>query len=103
MIENWLDFWNQNTELEDSKFSWCLVVISGIPQGFILSLMTFVSSLGKIWDVNKFVDYTTGVQGICILEQLSSLEKQAGQYFRKFNKGKCKVLPLESCNSVKQL
>lgn len=77
-------------------------MISGIPQGFILSLMTFVSSLGKIWDVNKFVDYTTGVQGICILGQLSSLEKQAGQYFRKFNKGKRKVLPLESCNSVKQ-
>lgn len=41
MLENWLDFWNQNIELEDSKLSWCLVMMRGISQGFVLGLITF--------------------------------------------------------------
>ena len=52
------------------------------------------------WDVKRFVDDNAGGQVYYVLSELYRLEKWAGRYLRKFNKGKCQLLHLESYSRV---
>jgi len=106
---NWLTGHTQRVVVNSSFSDWQRVT-SGVPQGLILGAMLFnifVSDLddGIKYTLTKFVDETklTGEVGTSegratLLEDLDRLQEWVNNNLMKFNKNKCKVLPLRKHN-----